>query len=96
MTAASVLVHEVAQSQQLCVSAKMSIIRSDEADGAVAVLKVVPANEGGHPRASLLKAGEGFVGKGGTVLEGTEERLGEEGCRRKHADEGGGQENPSR
>ena len=47
-TVASALVNLVAASQQVNLAAEVPVVGSNEADGAVAVLGVVPADERGH------------------------------------------------
>ncbi len=42
--------------------AKMTVIGSDKADGAVQVLRIVPVNEPVHPGLSLGQTGKGLDG----------------------------------
>ena len=64
--------------------AVVDVVRSQQADAAVAVLAVVPVKEGTAVGATVLCGAEA-LGKVGPVLERLELRLGERGCRSRRS-----------
>ena len=61
--------------QDLDVVASVAGVGGDEADGAVAMLFVVPADEGGRPFPGLFEAGESLRREGRAVFVGPKERF---------------------
>src|SRR3546814_19065065 len=69
------LIYGNAASQNLAISASMTLCRRDELDATVAMLGVVPGDEALHPSTGLVDVCEAFARIGRRVFQGPEQRF---------------------